>query len=109
MTEPAPPKQIRALDRGLEVVEHLSNNGLSTLADLRRATGLSNATFLRVLATLRERGWVRRNIVEGQYELAYSLGDLLGAHYRAHPLAELAAPVLLGTLPCSIIPKRFAV
>jgi IclR family mhp operon transcriptional activator len=89
------PKQIRALDRGLDVVEYLSKNGLSSLADLRKATGLSNATLLRVLATLRERGWVRRNIVEGQYELAHALGALLGAHSRAHPFAELAAPILL--------------
>lgn len=95
MSETNPPKQIRALDRGLAVVEHLSTNGLSTLADLRNATELPNATLLRVLATLRERGWVRRNIVEGQYELAHSLGRLLGAQSRAHPLAELAAPVLL--------------
>ena len=92
---PHGPKRIRALDRGLSVVEHLSNAGLSTLADLRNATGLTNATLLRVLATLQDRGWVRRNIVEGQYELAHSLGDVLGANARAHPLAEIAAPYLL--------------
>lgn len=89
------PKRIRSLDRGLSIVEHLSRHGLSSLADLRRATGLSNATLFRLLATLRDRGWVRRNIVEGHYELAHSLGDLLGANARAHPMAELAAPILL--------------
>ena len=92
---PEGPKRIRALDRGLSVVEHLSNAGLSTLADLRAATGLTNATLLRVLATLQDRGWVRRNIVEGRYELAHSLGDVLGANARGHPLAEVAAPYLL--------------
>jgi len=89
------PKRIRALDRGLAVIEHLSNAGLSTLADLRAATGLGNATLLRVLATLQDRGWARRNIVEGQYELTHSLGDILGANARAHPLAETAAPFLV--------------
>ena len=89
------PKRVRALDRGLEVIEHLSNHGLSTLGSLRTATGLPNATLLRVLATLQDRGWVRRNIVEGQYELAHSLGALLGENARAHPLAETAAPALL--------------
>ena len=93
------PKRIRALERGLAVVEHLSNHGLSTLAELRHATGLGNATLLRLLATLQDRGWVRRNIVEGQYELAHSLGNLLGANARAHPLAELAAPILLDLRP----------
>ncbi len=95
MTETSEPKRIRALDRGLAVVEHLSNHGLSTLGSLRRGTGLSNATLIRVLATLQDRGWVRRNIVEGQYELTHSLGAVLGETARAHPLAEIAAPVLL--------------
>ena len=89
------PKRIRALDRGLEVIEHLSNFGLSTLAELRRKTGLSNATLIRILSTLQDRGWVRRNIVEGQYELAHSLENILGANVRAHPLAEIAAPILI--------------
>lgn len=78
------------------MVEHLSRSGQSTLSDLRTATGLTNATLLRVLATLQDRGWVRRNIAEGQYELAHSLGKILGDSARAHPLAEIAAPILLG-------------
>ena len=89
------PKRIRALERGMLVIEHLSTKGLSTLADLRVATGLTNATLLRILTTLQHRGWVRRNIVEGQYELTHSLGQILGANARAHPLAEMAAPILL--------------
>jgi len=95
MTTPDGPKRIRALDRGLSVVEYLSTSGVSTLAELRRATGLTNATLIRLLVTLQDRGWVRRNIVEGQYELAHSLGDVLGASARAHPLAEISAPILL--------------
>ena len=95
MSKTDEPKRIRALDRGLEVIEHLSNFGLSTLAELRRKTGLSNATLIRILSTLQDRGWVRRNIVEGQYELAHSLENILGANVRAHPLAEIAAPILI--------------
>ena len=77
------------------MVEHLSNQGLSSLAELRHATGLSNAPLIRLLATLQDRGWVRRNIVGGQYELAHSLDVRLGASARAQPLAEIAAPWLL--------------
>ncbi|MGH1414751.1 MAG: helix-turn-helix domain-containing protein [Pelagimonas sp.] len=90
-----PKDRIRALERGLDVVEHLSRHGQVTLAELRVATGLSNATLFRVLATLRHRGWVRRNIVEGRYELSHSLGNILGEQARAHPLAEFAEPILL--------------
>lgn len=88
-------ERLRTLDRGLAIVEFLSRNGPTPLAGLRKTTGLANATLLRLLFTLQERGWVRRNIAEGQYELAHSLGDLLGQRARAHPLAELAAPFLL--------------
>ena len=45
MSGPTQPKQIRSLNRGILVVEHLSNHGLSSLAYLRQATGLSNATL----------------------------------------------------------------
>ncbi|WP_168798039.1 helix-turn-helix domain-containing protein [Pacificoceanicola onchidii] len=92
---PSSTKTIRALDRGLLLVETLSQRGQMTLAELRRSTGLSNPTLLRILLTLQERGWVRRNIAEGRYELAHSLGNLLGETARAHPLAEIAAPYLL--------------
>ncbi len=87
--------RIRALERGLDVVEYLSRHGNVTLAELRQATGLGNATLFRVLGTLRQRGWVRRNLVEGRYELSHTLGSILGEEARAHPLAELAAPILL--------------
>lgn len=88
-------KSIRALDRGLQILELLALHGQMTLADLRKSSGLSNPTLLRILLTLQNRGWVRRNIVEGRFELAHSLGNLLGEAARAHPLAELAAPFLL--------------
>lgn len=94
-TKPPSTKTIRALDRGLQVIELLSQGGAMTLADLRKACGLSNPTLLRILLTLQVRGWVRRNLVEGRYELAHSLGTLLDEAARAHPLAELAAPFLL--------------
>lgn len=93
MTEKS--NRIRGLDRGLAVIEHLAQNGHSSLADLRKSTGLTNPTLLRILNTLIERSWVRRNIVEGRYELSHALGAVLGENARGHALAELAAPYLL--------------
>lgn len=95
MTETSKSTTIRALDRGLILIELLAKNGTMTLAEVRHASGLANPTLLRVLATLQNRGWVRRNIAEGHYELSHSLGALLGETAHAHPLAEFAAPVLL--------------
>lgn len=95
MTENPRNERVRSLERGLEIIEFLSRRTRSSLADLRQATGYSNATLLRLLASLQHRGWVRRNIVEGQYELSHSFGKVLGENARAHPLAELAGPILL--------------
>lgn len=95
MSKPVKENQIRALSRGLEVIEHLSRDNGMSLADLRKATGLRNPTLLRILGTLQNRSWVRRNIVEGVYELSHSLRDVLGETSRAHPLAELAVPTLM--------------
>ena len=88
------PKRIRSLDRGLAVLEHLSKQGQSTLADLRKATGLGNATLLRILATMQDRNWVRRALVEGKYQLTHSVGAILRSQARANPVAELAAPIM---------------
>lgn len=95
MTETSRNERVRSLERGLEIIEYLSRRTRSSLADIRQATGYSNATLLRLLASLQHRGWVRRNIVEGQYELSHSIGKVLGEKSRAHPLAELAGPILL--------------
>lgn len=88
-------KRIRAVDRALQVIEVLSQSGSSSLTELRQKTRLDNAGLLRILGTLIDRGWVRQLIVEKRYELSHSLGDILGAEARAHPMAEIATPILL--------------
>ena len=88
-------KKIRAIDRALMVIEALSQSRSLSLVQLRQKTGLDNATLLRILATLIERGWVRQLIVEKRYELSHRLETILGPVSRAHPISELAAPVLL--------------
>ena len=45
-------KSIRALERGLEVIENVREGGGVTLNDLYIRTGLPRATLLRVLKTL---------------------------------------------------------
>ena len=88
-------KRIRALERGLVVIETLSQSRSLSLAQLRAKTGLDNATLLRILSTLIDRGWVRQLIVEKKYELSHSLEKILGADSTGHPMAEIAEPILL--------------
>ena len=96
-------KRIRAVDRVLQVIEVLSQSGSCTLTELRQKTGLDNAGLLRILGTMIDRGWLRQLIVEKRYELSHSLGDILGAEARAHPMAEIAVPIL-----CALISAQFA-
>jgi IclR family mhp operon transcriptional activator len=87
-------KTIRALNRGLLIIELLSKTGRISLARLRAQTGLSNATLLRILATLQERNWVRKSVVDAEYELSHTIGISLRAGKYAHPVAEAAAPIM---------------
>ena len=88
-------KKIRAVERALAVLEILSTHGSSSLVQLRQKTGLDNATLLRILWTLIDRGWVRQLIVEKKYELSHALGTIFHSHMRANPMAELSAPILV--------------
>lgn len=51
-------KNIRALDRGLLVLELLGARNCASLHELHQQSGLSKATLLRILKTLEERKWV---------------------------------------------------
>lgn len=88
-------KKIRAVDRSLIVIETLSQSRSLSLVQLRKKTGLDNATLLRILSTLIDRGWVRQLIVEKKYVLSHTLGAILSSASRTHPIAELAVPILL--------------
>lgn len=92
MNEVGQPKRIQSLQRGMDVINFLSENGSSSLSDLRTATGLSNATLRRILTTFEDRGWVRRLLREGRYELPHSFADIMGSGKSGHPLSEIASP-----------------
>lgn len=87
-------KHIRALNRGLGIIELLARSGRMSLAALRDDSALSNATLLRILATLQARGWVRRSLVDAKYELTYETGMFLKRTRHAHPLVEAAFPTM---------------
>lgn len=88
-------KQIRALARGLSVVNAIDQAcGPVSLGELHHATGIDRATILRILATLEQEGWVYRSLGDNRYRLTYHLHDL-GEHVSVHDaIAQVAAPVL---------------
>ncbi|MFV0245110.1 MAG: helix-turn-helix domain-containing protein [Qingshengfaniella sp.] len=86
-------KTVEALRRGLRVLDTLFEDGPMTLTDLSHRTGLSKATLLRILATLREAGHVRRGLGD---RLWYASTIRHGAvpTALADVMAEVSGPVI---------------
>lgn len=85
---------IRALARGLHVIDYLRSQPPVSLADLHKGTGLPKVTLLRILHTLQDEGWVYRGIGDDRYRLSYQLSSIGDNLMPVDALAEAAGPVL---------------
>jgi len=86
-------KSIRALERGIDVLQCIRRNRAISLHELHQQTGLSKATLLRIIVTLSSRGLVWQRIGDGAYlpGIIAAVGDAAGMHER---LAEIASPFM---------------
>ena len=87
-------KSIRALERGLDVLQALQSGAGAGLKDLHAITGLPKATLLRILRTLSERNLVWQRMADGAYlpssRAARPAGD------DSSRLVEVASPIMAG-------------
>jgi IclR family acetate operon transcriptional repressor len=84
---------IQSVARALDLLEALSQDKLG-LVDLGRRTGLQPSTTHRMLATLKERGYVER-MADGRYTLGHRSGYLGGAlSVRERELMTAVRPVM---------------
>ena len=88
------PKTIRALERGLEIMQILQEHGRASLNDLYHASSLPRPTILRVLRTLDQAGWIRRGLGDGLYRNSFKIERLVEGLDQSDRLAEIAAPHL---------------
>jgi IclR family transcriptional regulator, mhp operon transcriptional activator len=88
------PKTIRALERGLDVMQILQQQGPATLNDIYQVSGLPRPTILRVLRTLENAGWVRRGLGDGLYRNSFKIERMVDGLDHTDRLAEIAAPHL---------------
>ncbi|MCP5367428.1 MAG: helix-turn-helix domain-containing protein [Hyphomicrobiales bacterium] len=102
-------KAIRALGRGIEVLEWLGTRPGATLAQIHQGTGLSKATLLRILKTLAERGWVQRSLGDGAYRVTDRAFTFTNRVYTVPRIAELAAPLLRNLCDRVVWPSDLAV
>lgn len=87
-------KTIRALERGLAVLNALEGRGGMTLAELHAHTGMAKPTLLRILATLEEAGAAWKAIGDRRYRRRVGPAGKARPDERAHRIAEVAAPHL---------------
>ena len=87
-------KSIRALERGLDVLQALQTGPGVGLKDLHAITGLPKATLLRILRTLAERNLVWQRMADGAYLPSSRSSQPKGDD--ASRLVEVASPIMAG-------------
>lgn len=86
-------ESVQSFERGLSVIRSFGADApRQTLSDVARTTGLSRATARRLLITLENVGYVRRD--GSLFELTPRILDLGYAYLSSHTLSELAQPHL---------------
>jgi IclR family mhp operon transcriptional activator len=88
------PKTIRALERGLNVMQILQTKGSATLNEIYQVSGLPRPTILRILRTLVGAGWVRRGLEDGFYRNSFKIEGMVNNLDATDRLAEISAPYL---------------
>ena len=88
------PKTIRALERGLDIMQILQAKGSATLNVIYQVSGLPRPTILRVLRTLERAGWVRRGLEDGLYRNSFKIEGMVNSLDHTDRLAEMTAPHL---------------
>lgn len=85
---------IRAVDRGLQVLSVLSDGKPRTLTQLSEAMGLNSSSTFRFLATLAFHRYVERNEQTGEYHLGLACLELARAYLGGSDVRRAALPYL---------------
>lgn len=83
---------VRALDRGLAVLEILSQTDSISLSDIARQADLSCSTVYRLLETLRQRGYAAQDRRSGHYRVGPQIQLLAGPGTAAQSLPHATLP-----------------
>jgi IclR family transcriptional regulator, mhp operon transcriptional activator len=84
---------IRVLERGLQVLDVLHSQAISSLHDIYIATRLPKPTLLRILNTFEQAGVVSRRLADGHYRIS-AFTRMARKGDRHDRVAEAAVPVL---------------
>src|SRR5438093_13657512 len=87
-------RTIRSLERGLNVLQALQENPISSLHDIHQQTRISKPSLLRILRTLEQSGLISRRLADGRYRISTNLSHLARKRDRYDRVADAAAPIL---------------
>ncbi len=90
-----PADTIRAVVRALRLLRLMNERPVWTLHELHLASALPKATLSRLLATLRQEGYVAAEATPGLYRLAGKVRELDGGYTEGSRLVEAGRPILL--------------
>lgn len=76
---PADPSSVQAVDRALQILEILADEGPTGVTPLAKALGVHRSTAFRLLATLEARHFVTQEIQRGTYSLGAGALRIAGA------------------------------
>jgi len=85
---------IKGLERGLQVLQFLQSNPISSLHEVHIGTKISKPSLLRILHTLEQSGLVSRRLGDGRYRASANLTRMARRRAGYDRVAEAAAPVL---------------
>lgn len=89
-----PPPPVESLQRGLAVLGAIQRASALSFTELQLETGLPKATLVRLLHTLVDSGWIRRQGPRGRYVAETSPGAPPARRQALDELMQLAGPVL---------------
>ncbi|MEC7761829.1 MAG: helix-turn-helix domain-containing protein [Pseudomonadota bacterium] len=100
-------RHVRALERGLEVLEALNRLGTCSVADITLETGIHRTTVHRLLSTLISGGYVSQSTSDDRFFLTRNVAALSEGYPTGSKLSDIAVPVLKRlvkdfTWPCDL-------
>lgn len=108
MTQLTPYRPIRALQRGLVILEALNLVGRARPSELAQATGLDRTTVYRILATLQQQGMVAASESDDTYVLMSRVRRLSDGFTDQDAVTRVVAPALGRLLPDVLWPSDYA-
>ncbi|PSM15787.1 IclR family transcriptional regulator C-terminal domain-containing protein [Nitratireductor sp. StC3] len=101
-------KNVRALGRGLQIIEALGELGWSSPQILSKAVGIDRTTVYRLLSTLIDQGFIVRREEDGAVSLTSKLSQIADGIKTNDLHAQIAAPYIRELTSEVLWPSDFA-